>query len=453
MYKIKPLTNVDKEINIPPDKSISHRAVIISSLCKEKTVIKPFSRGEDTLTTLDCVKKLGVKAAFNKDGSLVVQGAGIYFPKRRKVILKANESGTTMRILTGLLCAQKFSIEFKAAPSLNKRPMGRIIWPLEQMNARFYNKREKAVAGGRRDVYPPLHIKPTDRIKGGDFNLPIASAQVKSAVMFASLYADSQTVIQEPYQSRDHTERMLSLFKANVKIKGKKIICDSTPRLISPKRLFIPSDFSSAAFFIVLGLILKNTKLIIRDVNINPTRSRLLKVLKRMGGQIKVVNKKSGYEPYADIMVKSSDLSAAVVTPEEVPAMIDEIPVLCVAASFAKGRTVILGVKELKVKETDRIKSMVTNLKKAGVNIESSSCLSVNRSHPGEEGIMIEGAKNFKGAKFKSFSDHRTAMSMIVLGAATRKQCLIDDIKCVNKSFPEFIRLFESLHKNYTSIE
>ena len=436
MYRIKYLSKLAKTIDVPPDKSISHRAAIISSLCKGKTLIKPFLESEDTLATLDCLEKLGVKIEEN-DSSLIIDGSGMYFPKSDKTNLYARESGTTMRILSGVLVAQKFPIEFRAAESLNKRPMDRIINPLSEMGAKIEGKKQgNSLLDAETIISPPLSISPSQEgIKGGEFNLEIASAQVKSAIMLASLYADSQTIVHEPYKSRDHTERMLKLFGADIRVEGKKIICKPAKKLISPKELYIPSDFSSAAFFIVLGLISENTELTIKNVNINPSRCGLLKVLKEMGANIKISNERDGYEPYADITVKSSSLRGTAVEPDQVPSMIDEVPILCVAASFANGRTLIQGVSELKVKETDRINSISKNLTTAGVKVKVGS----------DDEVMIEGTSDHKPSHFMSFGDHRSAMSALILGGAIGNNCTLDDTQCINKSFPQFISLFESL--------
>lgn len=436
MYRIKYLNNLTKEISTPSDKSISHRAAIISSLCCEKTTITPFLHSEDTSATLDCLKKLGVNIQ-EKEDSLTINGSGIYFSNNKKVTLCARESGTTIRILSGLLVAQNFSVEFEAEKTLNTRPMDRIINPLKKMNANIKGKGFSVNLFNSEPITcPPLSISPSkEGIIGGEFNLKIASAQVKTAIIFASLYANSPVFIREPYQSRDHTERMLRLFKANLDIKEGVIISKPTPQLTSPKELYIPSDFSSAAFFIVLGLILKNTELTLKNVNINPTRCGLLKVLKRMGANIEIINKNNGYEPYADIKVKSSFLQSAVIEADEIPSMIDEIPILCVAACFARGRTLIQGTNELKVKETDRVKAISENLTASGIKVNTDT----------DDEIMIEGESEPKPAHFMSFKDHRTAMSAIILGAAIGSNCTIDDIQCINKSFPQFISLFESL--------
>ena len=435
MHKIKPLGKVKKKIQIPSDKSIFHRAIMFSSIAKGKTLITPFVLSDDTKATLNCIKKLGIKTKFIKKGVLQIEGKGLYYPGKTKVHLFAAESGTTMRILSGILCGQKFPVVFDGALALKRRPMKRITQPLRLMGADICGRRRK------NQEYPPLTVKPVSSLSGIKYKLPIASAQVKSAILLASLYAKEKTQISEPNISRDHTERMLSLFKAKIKRKGKVINLGIPKKLLSPKKIFIPSDFSSAAFFIVLGLILKNSKILIKNVNINATRAGLLSVLKRMGANIKILNKKNYYEPYADIEVRSSALKATVVKESQIPLMIDEVPILCVAASFAKGKTSIKGVGELKVKETDRIKSIVYNLKKAGVEINTHKCKAKSKK---DWLIEINGGKA-KPGKFKSFSDHRTAMSMIVFASALDRQSSIDDIKCINKSFPEFISLMKSL--------
>ncbi|MFA5008828.1 MAG: 3-phosphoshikimate 1-carboxyvinyltransferase [Candidatus Omnitrophota bacterium] len=443
MHTIKPLFNINKTITVPPDKSISHRAVILSSLCESETKIKNFLQSEDTRATLECMKKLGVKVAVKK-GELLITGCGMFFnPKGKSPLeLSAANSGTTMRILSGLLVSQKFPITFYALAQLSNRPMARIINPLSKMGADISGTAGTDKTSAGEDIYPPLNIKPVKKIKSAEFKLEIASAQVKSAIMLAALYANAETKIIEPFKSRDHTERMFRQFGANVKVKDKTIVCEPVKKLVSPKELIIPGDFSSAAFFIVLGLILKNSVLTIRKVNINPTRCGLLNVLERMGASIEIKNKKDEYEPYADIIVKSSKLKATMVEPSEIPSMIDEIPVLCVAAAFAEGKTEINGVKELKVKETDRVNSIIDNLLLSKVDIWEEH---YNKS---DSKIIINGGGSYEASsRFQSFRDHRTAMSMIVFAAALNNASVIDDVSCIDKSFPEFISLVNSLHK------
>lgn len=421
VYKIKQLRKIKGSLALPADKSISHRALMLSAISEGKTVIKDFLDSDDTRATINCLKKLGVKIK-QKNKALIVEGKGKYFSKNKKIRLFANESGTTIRILSGLLAAQKFPVKFDAAEALRKRPMGRIILPLAGMGANIKSQNR----------YPPLEFKPAKEIKSANLKLAIASAQVKSAVMLAALYADKSTLVSEPYQSRDHSERMFKLFGVDVKRNSKGISIKPPAGLVSPKKIFIPSDFSSAAFFIVLGLILKQSKITLRKVNINPTRCGLLKVLKRMNAKISFKNKQNYYEPYSDIVVESSELKATRVNADEIPSLIDEVPILSVAAAFAKGRTRIDGLRELRVKETDRIKSISYNLKAAGIKLKVF-----------HQALEIEAAKVFKKASFKSFGDHRTAMSAIILGSAIGG-CSVDNIKCINKSFPGFIALIKS---------
>ena len=435
MYKIKQLKTIKRQISIPADKSISHRAIILSSLAKGPTHIFPLLLCEDTKATLECVKKCGVRFVLQKGKRIFVMGDGLYYPQNKKVRLNAYESGTTFRIFSGVLAGQKFPCFFNAKPTLQRRPMTRITEPLISMGANIEAKtRDKK-------KYPPFNIKPVDKLLGIKYRLPVASAQVKSSILLAGLFANSQTSIIEPHPSRDHTERMLSIFGADIKKKGKTITLIPAKRITSPGQIFIPSDFSSAAFFIILGLILKNSEILITDISLNPTRSGLLKVLKRMGANIKVLDRKDYFEPYGNILVKSSQLKATTVTEKEIPLLIDEIPVLCVAAAFAKGKTKILGAGELKVKETDRISASIYNLKKAGAKVTAKKYKNKGKD---DWCIEITGGKSLKGANFKSFGDHRTAMSVFVLGAAVGSSS-IDDVKCIDKSFPEFISLLADL--------
>ncbi|MBU1121482.1 MAG: 3-phosphoshikimate 1-carboxyvinyltransferase [Candidatus Omnitrophota bacterium] len=436
MYTITPITSIKKDIEVPADKSISHRAVLTSSLAKGKTIISPFLLSDDTYATLECIKKCGVRTKL-EGNTLVIEGVGKNLPVTGNIEFFAKESGTTIRIFSGVLCGQAEAyFKFNTSAALSRRPMSRITVPLRMMGADIKGTVLNNVE------YPPLTISSSKLLNPIKYKMPVASAQVKSAIIYASLYAKGITEIKEPFLCRDHTERMITVFGGKVHKKGRTIFSQGESRLISPGKLFIPSDFSSAAFFIVLGLILRKSQLLIKNTNINPTRCGLLTVLRRMGAQIKVVNKNDYYEPSADILVKSSQLRAVEVKSCEVPLMIDEIPILAVAASFAKGITAIWGAKELKVKETDRINSMIYNLNKAGVEISSSKYM---KGKTENWVIKIKGSNKLKPAKFKSFSDHRTAMSMIVLAKALDGDSMIDDIACINKSFPEFISLMEAL--------
>ncbi|HDN86412.1 MAG: 3-phosphoshikimate 1-carboxyvinyltransferase [Candidatus Omnitrophota bacterium] len=434
MYHIIPISKVKKEIAVPGDKSISHRALLISSLARGKTKIINFLNSQDTLATLKCLRMLNVEIKYTKrKNEAEVNSRGPLFDISGKVKLNAQESGTTIRLLSGILVAQKFSSLLESKGSLRKRPMKRITYPLRLMGGKIKGKIKD------KEEYPPLEIDPTDFLLGINYKLPQASAQVKSAIMFASLFSKGKTKIVEPQHSRDHTERMLRLFGAKLKKVSKSITIEKS-KLASPGEIFIPSDISSASFFIALGLLLKDSEILIRNVGLNPTRSGFLKVLKRMGANIKVFNRKNYFEPYGDVLAKSSQLKGVEVEEKEIPLMIDELPILMVCASFAKGRTIIKGLRELKVKETDRLSSMVYNLKKAGVDIKATTYKGDNWK------VEILGKRKINSVKFRSFSDHRTAMSLIVFGMASQKSFYLDDVTCIDKSFPDFIPIINSLY-------
>jgi 3-phosphoshikimate 1-carboxyvinyltransferase len=421
--KIKPIQKLHGTITLPGDKSISHRAAILAGMSQGKTKIKNFSFSDDCFITLRILKKLGAKIATDKKNKEVVIVSRGFFTSPKSSLFMG-ESGTSARIFLGLLSAQPFASRLTGAPSLLKRPMERVICPLRMMGARLRARQIK------KDRFLPIDVSPSV-LYGIQWTQKIPSAQVKSAVLLAGLFAEGETIVKEPVISRDHTERMLKLFGADIKIQNHSIRIKKSP-LETPKQITIPGDISSATFFIVLGLLVKNSKIIIRNVGVNPTRMGAIKILKKMGGRIKLLNKRDGVEPVADILVSSSDLCAAVITSSEIPSLIDELPILMVAASLAKGRTKIEGVRELRVKETDRIESMRLNLVKLGVSVRVKG---LNK----RETIEIKGSKILKAAHLRSFSDHRTAMSMVVAGLAAEGVSHLDDISCANKSFPEFL--------------
>ncbi len=437
MIKISPLQKIKKEIEIPSDKSISHRALMISSLSKGKTRIRNFLQSDDTLITLNCFKKLNVGITYKKkDKEVIINSGGSYFDAPKRVNLYSGESGTTIRLISGILAGQRFISCLSAAPSLEKRPMKRITFPLRLMGADIQS-REKAG-----NEYPPLSIKPVKGLHSIIYKTPVASAQIKSAIIFASLFSKGITKIKEPFISRDHTERMLKFFGAKLKKQSGYILVEKS-KLKTPGEILIPGDFSSAAFFVVLGLILKNSELRVKNVGLNSTRTGLIPALKSMGAKIRILHKNRSYfEPYGDILIESSSLKGITIKQEDIPLMIDEIPLLMICACFARGTTKIYGLKELRVKETDRITSMVYNLKKAGQDIETKSYKSGKETN---WMVKIKGGERIRPAEFKSFSDHRTAMSLIIFALASEKGGEIDDIECTNKSFPGFISIVDSL--------
>ena len=432
-YLIKPCRKAQGVLNLNGDKSISHRAIIISSIAKGKTLIKNFSFSKDSKVTLKAFGSLGVKIKREGRNNFIVYGKGIFGLKKSKGIINTGESGTTLRILIGLLSAQNFSSKLDAESSLRKRPMLRVISPLRKMGAKI-----KARTKGQ-EAYAPITIHPSS-LKPLSWKMAIPSAQVKSAILLAGLYAKGKTKIYEPLKSRDHTERMLKQFGANIKIKGKNIQIKPS-ELTSPGRVYIPADISSASFFIVLACLLKNSCIRIKNIGLNPSRCGVIEVLKKMEAGIRVVSgRKSYFEPMADVVIKSSKLKAVTVREDMIPRLIDELPILMVAASQAKGRSVFKGIGELRVKETDRIRSMVLNLKKMGVSIKT-----IRRGD--SEDVVIEGSQSIKGGLLKSFGDHRTAMSLIVAALCADSPSRIDDIKCISKSFPSFLKVLSKILK------
>ena len=431
------------EIKVPSDKSISHRAVILSSLVKATTKIYNILDCDDTVATINIFKRIGVKITKDrKNKCLIVKGKGKRLSFGGKS-LHVGESGTTIRLLAGLFAAQKFPVLLKGAKGLTVRPMSRIVDPLREMGADIKGQGSRGKGQGKtledKKEYPLLKINPVKSLKAITYDMPVPSAQVKSAIMFAGLYAKGETVIKETYIARDHTERALKLFGANIKTIGKTIQLKPSV-LKSPKEIFVPGDISSAAFFIALGLLIKDGPIVLKKVGINPTRDGFLKTVKKMGAVVKLKNvRRDHYEPYADIEIYPSKLKGIVITEKELPSMIDELPLIFMLACFAKGKTVIKGAKELKVKETDRIASMQDNLGRMGAVVK---VIEVKDNF----NIEIVGKDKLKAVKIKSFNDHRTAMAMIIANIALNKKIVeIDNIKCIDKSFPEFLETIKGL--------
>ncbi|MFH0790700.1 MAG: 3-phosphoshikimate 1-carboxyvinyltransferase, partial [Candidatus Omnitrophota bacterium] len=396
--------------------------------------IRNFSANEDCLNTVKAFRQLGVKITNLKERSLVVFGRGLLDISNSKRSIFVGESGTTLRLLLGVLAGQNFEVTLSAGKSLSKRPMLRVTMPLRLMGAQI--SAERKARSGKSEEYPPITIR-GGKLKAITYKMPVASAQVKSALLLAGLYAEGTTQVIESVKTRDHTERMLKLFGADLTAQRNKIAVKRNNRLNSPGQIYIPGDISSASFFIVLAAICLDSQILLKNAGLNPLRIGIIKVLRRMGAIIKVTSHQSpvtGGEPMGDIEVKSSKLKGTVVKKNEIPSLIDELPILMVAACFAQGRTVFKGVEELRVKETDRIKSMCFNLEKMGADIKVIKAA-------GLEQIVIQGGKELSGANLKSFGDHRTAMSMIVAGLRARGVSRIDDITCINKSFPDFLSI------------
>ncbi len=422
------------EIAPPPDKSISHRAVIISSLSEGKSIIRNFLYAEDPLRTCNAFRQMGIEIkelegsrvqGFKGSRDLVINGKGLVGLRKPINIIDCGNSGTTMRLLCGVVAGQPFSATLTGDASLMRRPMQRVITPLSEMGAVIQSEKG----------YPPLIIQ-GGRLKPIDYKSPVASAQVKSAILLAGLYCDGITSVSEPELSRDHTERMLKAAGVHIDIKNLKVSVTGKAKL-KPLDTIIPGDFSSAAFFIVAGTIVPASEIFIKNVGINPTRTGLLDILKMMGADIALENKRevSG-EPVADIHVKYSPLKGVDIGGDMIPKAIDEFPIICIAASVAQGTTKITGAKELRVKESDRIASMANELKKMGVEVEEL-----------EDGIIIKGSEGLKATTTQSYGDHRVAMSMAIAGLMAEGETIVQDTECIDTSFPGFVEMLEKLQK------
>lgn len=416
-------TGLNGKIKIPGDKSISHRAVMFGSLAKGDTKITGFLKGDDCMSTISCFKKLGIDIEVNDD-NVIVHGKGLNGLNAPKETLDVGNSGTTIRLISGILAAQGFDSTLNGDASIQKRPMNRVIKPLSQMGADIESTN---------DGYAPLTIH-GKKLKSMEYTMPVASAQVKSSILLASLFAEGTTTIIEPVASRDHTEIMLNYFGAN--IKNENGVITSTPvKELYGKNLEVPGDISSAAFFMVAGLVVPNSHIIIENVGINPTRTGIIDALKAMGGYVEIINeRKSGGELVGDIEVKTSSLKATTLEGSIIPRMIDEIPVFTVAALCAEGTTVVKDATELKVKESNRIATMSQELGKMGVVIEET-----------DDGMIIKGNQKLKGSEVYSHLDHRVAMSCAIAGLIAEGETTIIDADCVGISFPNFYNLLNNL--------
>lgn len=422
---VKKINKLVGEIEIPADKSISHRAVMFSSIAKGVSRIENFSKGADCLSTLEVFKSLGVKAEFLDEKTLVIDSSnGLIAPKDD---LYCGNSGTTMRLMSGILAGQNFDCVLTGDESLSKRPMARVIKPLETMDAKIVSNENKA----------PLKITGT-QLRGIDYVSELASAQVKSCVLLAGMLAEDKTSFTEPHLSRNHTELMLEYLGANIQAEGTKTIIQKSE--LSPKIITIAGDISSAAFFIVAGLIVPNSEIILKNVGLNPTRTGILDVVKSMGADVEILNQKTvSNELVGDLRVKYSDLKACTVEGEIIPRLIDELPVIAVLATQAEGTTIIKDAGDLRNKESDRIKAVVTELKKIGADIEETS-----------DGFIIQGRGKCGlkgGAQVETYHDHRLAMSLYVAGLICEKPITIKEFQWVNISFPEFENLMNGLIK------
>lgn len=429
MKKILPMTHgLRGEIQIPGDKSISHRSIIISSLGNSPVEITNFLLGADCLSTIDCMRALGVDIQ-QFDDKILVTGNGLCGLREPEDILNAGNSGTTLRLLLGLLAPQKFTATFTGDSSLRRRPMARVIKPLIEMGASIVGRNDN------RNL-PITVLKSQSQLRGITYKMPVASAQVKSAIILASLYADSPTTIIEPYPSRDHTEKMLSAFGAQIDKHGNEITIHPAEKLTAPQNIVVPGDISSAAYWLVLATILNDSDVTIKNVGVNETRTGIVDVLTNMGASIDLLNlRESGGELSADIHVQCSQLRGVEFGGEIIPRLIDEIPVIAVAAAFAEGDTIIHDVGELRVKETDRLSAIVDEFNK----------ISSGSFEAKADTLIIHGGRDKTFAECKTYADHRMAMSLAIFGAAA-DGVEIDDADCVKISYPNFFEILDTSH-------
>ncbi|MBA2656170.1 MAG: 3-phosphoshikimate 1-carboxyvinyltransferase [Tatlockia sp.] len=413
-----PVSALSGEISVPGDKSISHRAIIFGAIAKGPTTVYGFLDGQDCLATLEAFKSMGVKIEGPIDQRLVIHGVGKYGLEAPNKIIDCGNSGTSMRLLAGLLAAQSFNSELTGDASLQKRPMERVSRPLTQMGAEIKT----------REGHPPLSIHGGHTLHGIAYQMPEASAQVKSCLLLAGLYAQGETSITEPGLTRDHSERMLTTFSYPIQKAENTVIINSESECIGTD-IRVPGDISSAAFFIVAATLIPGSELTIKNVGINPTRTGIIQILKLMGADINFKNKRiCGEEVVADIVVKHAELEGIDIPTALVPIAIDEFPIIFVAAACAKGQTLLHGAKELRAKESDRIGVMVEGLQILGIE-----------AHAFDDGLYINGGK-LHGGEVQSHHDHRIAMSFAIAGAIATEQVIIKDCLNVATSFPNFVK-------------
>lgn len=419
------MISLNGRITVASDKSISHRGIMLGSIATGLTKIENFLLGEDCLATIDCFRKLGVRIDINPN-EILVYGNGLNSLAQPNSVLDTKNSGTTTRLMAGLLSGYDMTVTINGDKSLQARPMKRIIEPLTKMGANIKAKR---------DNFCPLTIK-GGNLKGISYDLPVASAQLKSAIILAGINAEGETVIVEKEKSRDHTENILKAMGGDISVLDHTIKVKKVEKLYA-QNITVPGDISSAAFFIVAALISNDSDILIENVGINPTRTGILDVLIKMGGDIKLENKRiiCG-EIIADIAVKSSNLKAVEINGDIIPKLIDEIPIIAVAAAYAEGETVIRDAKELRVKESDRIETIVKMLTVAGVKTEEY-----------EDGFRVWGCEDIKSGVFNSYGDHRIAMSAKILDIKNNFNSEILDFSCVAVSYPDFLKTLEGLVK------
>ncbi len=415
------------EVTVPGDKSISHRGVMLGSIAKGTTEIRNYLQGADCLSTISCFRKMGVDIQ-NQGKTVLVHGRGLRGLKRPDSVLDCGNSGTTMRLISGILAAQNFDVVLTGDSSIQTRPMNRIIEPLTLMGAHIRSLKGNGCA--------PLEVM-GEPLYGIEYASKTASAQVKSAILLAGLYAEGETKVKEPYLSRNHSELMLRCFGADVHTEGSMAVIQPATELHG-NLISVPGDISSAAYFICAGLIIPNSEILIHNVGINPTRDGILRICKAMGADITLLNEKSDSgEPTADILVRSSSLQGTIIEGDIIPTLIDELPMIAAMACFADGQTVIRDAAELKVKESNRLEAMISNLTSMGADVTETI-----------DGMIIQGGKPLHGAVVDSRLDHRLAMTFAITGLCADKETEILGAECVNISYPEFYQDLQKINLN-----
>jgi 3-phosphoshikimate 1-carboxyvinyltransferase len=423
-FKLKGNVNsLNGSIDVPGDKSISHRSVMFGAVAEGTTTVSHFLMGDDCLSTVSCFRKLGVTIEQNED-TLVIHGNGWDGLKEPTEVLDVGNSGTTIRLLMGILAGRNLHASLVGDESIGKRPMTRVTKPLSQMNAKIDGRQ-----GGE---YTPLSIR-GGNIQGISYELPVASAQIKSAILLAGLQAEGTTTVIEPAPSRDHTERMIRMFGGAVESDGPKITVKGGQHL-KGTNVYVPGDISSAAFFLVAGAIVPNSCITLKNVGLNPTRTGIIDVMREMGADITIdIQDETSIEPVGDITVKTSQLKGTIISGEIIPRLIDEIPIIALLATQAEGETIIRDAQELKVKETNRIDTVVNELSRLGADIEAT-----------EDGMIIKGKVDLQGGEVSSFGDHRIGMMLAIAALICKNEVLLNQKEAISVSYPEF---FTDLNK------
>lgn len=426
MLRVQPAKRIEGTVRVPGDKSISHRAVMFGALAEGTTTIEGFLPGADCLSTIDCFRRMGVDIEQEGD-RVTVHGKGWYGLQEPSQHLDVGNSGTTIRLMAGILATQPFHAVMEGDESIAKRPMRRVIGPLRQMGAKI---------DGRKDgEYTPLSIRGGD-LQGISYQSPVASAQVKSAILLAGLQAKGVTSVTEPQLSRDHTERMLQAFGVKVVRDGRTVSVEGG-QILKGRAIRVPGDISSAAFLIAAVMMVPGSSLLIENVGINPSRTGIIDVVRAMGGRIELQNERVvNEEPVADLLVTHAELRGIEIGGEIIPRLIDEIPVIAVMATQASGRTVIRDAEELRVKETDRIATVASQLSRFGAKVT-----------PTPDGLIVEGATPLTGATIDSMGDHRIGMAMAIAGLAAAGETVIENDEAINVSFPGFADILAHISK------